>query len=154
MLKQTGIHHPAAIKSTDYWCPAQQEPHRKTLGAKPVPKDHTDAQKKSSDAEASQDIRKHKTFSLPIRASSLPSSFHCASAFCVNQTSPTAEILAQPQRRKVLLCQTEHAFLHPVRGHPPLALYVQMFLMDFMSNANTSPPLKTVIGAEPKCQTT
>ena len=39
-------------------------------------------------------------------------------------------------------------------GSPPLALYVQMFLMDFMSKANTSLPLNMVIDAEPKGQMT
>lgn len=39
---------------------------------------------------------KCKHFSLPVWASSLPSSVLCASALCINQTSPTAEIPAQP----------------------------------------------------------
>lgn len=50
-------------------------------------------------------LRQDKAYnsSLPIWASTLRSSLHCVSAFCIDQTSPVPEILAQPQRSVFLL---------------------------------------------------
>ena len=82
---------------------------------------------------------------------------HCASVLCIDQTSPKAEITAQPQREIFLflmpamyLLRREHSLLNLVRGYnaPPFTLYMQTSLVNFMYKASISFSLKIVMCEE------